>query len=125
MESILFFKNEKKDTTQIKNQENTFTKIAFNGKDEISVFVLENEIKLKAKVYIDNVSIKKRHKLIPLVLIYFESEVYKIMLFSNTENVLTICGYSSHTLVILSCLKEKMDIFYKLLKKHKLNKSVN
>lgn len=92
------------DTTQYSPQ--AFTTIQFDGKGHITASVYENETKLKeitlkAKVYKDYISVEKRHTLHPFIPIYYYSEMDKFILFNNSENLLSLCGYSNKTLIIL------------------------
>lgn len=96
-------------TTKIdtaKYSEKAQTKIYFDGKKYITASVYDNglkknEITLKAKVYKDYVSIKKRHKLLPFLPFYFYSDVHKFALYNDSENNLGLCGYASTTMVVL------------------------
>lgn len=101
-----FYENKttKIDTTNY--SENAQTKIYFDGKKYITASVYDNglkknEITLKAKVYKDFVSIKKRHKLLPFLPFYFYSNVHKFALYNDSENNLGLCGYSSTMMVVL------------------------
>ena len=102
----ILYKNfsRKNDTTALSG--NIETEINFNGTDKITAAVYENGLKknqitLKAKIYKDYVSIKKRQHLIPLPFIYFKSDVHKTLLYTNSENNLGLCAYESVTLNIL------------------------
>lgn len=94
----------KNDTTTL--GDNVQTKIYFDGKKYITATVYENgvsknELTLKAKVYKDYVSIKKRHKLLPFPPLYFYSDVHKFVLYNDAENNLGLCGYGSITMFVL------------------------
>lgn len=94
----------KSDTTTL--GDNVQTKIYFDGKKYITATVYENgvsknEIILKAKVYKDYISIKKRHKLLPFPPIYFYSDLHKFVLYNDTQNNLGLCGYGSTTMFVL------------------------
>lgn len=98
-------KTTKKDTTQL-GKENIQTKIYFDGKKHITAAVYDNGVKkneviVKAKVYKDYVSVKKKHKLLPFFPFYFYSNVHKFTLYNNLENDLGLCGYGNTTMVIL------------------------
>jgi|SRR5690554_647249 len=101
-----FYENKTTKIDTTKYSENAQTKIYFDGKKHITASVYDkglkkNEITLKAKVYKDYVSIKKRHKLLPFFPFYFYSNVHKFVLYNNEENNLRLCGYGSTTMVVL------------------------
>lgn len=96
-------KTTKNDTTQL--GDNVQTEIYFDGKRHITATVYDdgirkNEITLKAKVYKDYVSVRKRHTLLPFLPIYFYSDVHKFVLYNDAENDLGLCGYGSKTMVV-------------------------
>lgn len=97
-------KTTKADT--LKLSENVKTKIYFDGKQYITATVYDNDVKkseitLKAKVYKDYVSVQKRHKLLPFPPIYFYSDVHKFILYNDSHNNISLCGYGSTTMVVL------------------------
>lgn len=81
------------------------TNIFYDGKKHITASVYDRglkkkEITLKAKIYEDYVSVKKRHKLLPFFPIYFYSNVHKFLLYNNADNNLGLCGYGSTTMAV-------------------------
>lgn len=100
-----FHENKTSKTDTTKYSESVQTKIHFDGKKYITANVYDrginkNEITLKAKVYKDYISVKKRHKLLPFLPVYFYSSVHKFVLYNNAENNLGLCGYGSTMMVV-------------------------
>lgn len=101
-----FYENKTTKIDTVKYSDNAQTKIYFDGKKYITAGVYDNglkknEITLKAKVYKDFISIKKRHKLYPFFPFYYYSNVHKFALYNDAENNLGLCGYGSTTMVVL------------------------
>lgn len=96
-------KTSKKDTTVL--SENCYTKINFDGEKHLTVSVFDNDVKkneivLNAKIEGDFLSIKARHQLVPLI-VYFKSDIYKIVLYNDVQNNLGFCGYKDTSMYIL------------------------
>lgn len=100
-----FYQNKTTKIDTAKYSENVQTKIHFDGQRHITANIYDggikkNEITLKAKVYKDYISVKKRHKLLPFLPFYFYSSVHKFVLYNNAENNLGLCGYNSTMMVV-------------------------